>query len=327
MAYNGREVMKMGRVKYGLFLLLLCMVASLSGCSFRDMLDNYPVSGVQIKLDWTGVTDKLPETMRVIFYPKDAVGRKVDDYLSSAGGEVEVLPGSYAVVIYNFNTESIQIRGEESYETIEAFTGHCTGLNTSEDMVWSPDPLYVVALDDVEIEKSDVPLQMEFKPEAVVTNYSFDIKVEGFDRVSDVICNVGGLSGSYFLGKRTCGLCEAPICVDTKRDGDVLWGYFSHFVLPKAAKTRANVPMMLTLILIKRDNTLQEVKVDVTTLIEEPSTGGDDIKPDSEVHIEVPVPDGEIVVDELEPGIDEGGGGIGGDVNDWDDETNVELPA
>ena len=48
---------------------------------------------------------------------------------------------------YNFNTESIQIRGDESYETIEAFTGHCTGLDVHEDMVWSPDPLYVVALE------------------------------------------------------------------------------------------------------------------------------------------------------------------------------------
>ena len=43
----------------------------LGSCDFRDMLDDYPVSGVQIKLDWKGVTDKLPQTMRIIFYPKD----------------------------------------------------------------------------------------------------------------------------------------------------------------------------------------------------------------------------------------------------------------
>lgn len=42
------------------------------------MLDDYPVSGVQITLDWTGVAGDLPETVRVIFYPKDAEGRKVD---------------------------------------------------------------------------------------------------------------------------------------------------------------------------------------------------------------------------------------------------------
>ena len=42
-----------------LFFGLLPMLGS---CDFRDMLDDYPVSGVQIKLDWKGVTDKLPQT-------------------------------------------------------------------------------------------------------------------------------------------------------------------------------------------------------------------------------------------------------------------------
>lgn len=329
MAHNRREMKAMGCVRYDWLLLLLWLMASLSGCSFREMLDDYPVSGVEITFDWEGVTEKLPDKMRVIFYPKDAVGRKAETYLSAKGGEMKVPPGNYAVVAYSFNTEEVlsnRIRGEGSYETIEAYTGHCTGLNTDEDMVWSPDPLYVVALDDIEIEKSDVALQMELRPEAVVTNYSFDIKVEGFDRISEVVCYVDGLSGCYFLGKRTCGTCEAPICVDTKREGNLLWGYFSNFVLPKSAKTRVDAPMMLTMKLVKRDNTVQEIKVDVTELIETPPTGEDGTESDMEVHIEVPVPDGEIVVDELEPGINEGGGGIGGDVGDWDDETNIVLP-
>ena len=33
---------------------------------------------------------------------------------------MKVPPGRYSVVAYNYNTESIRIRGEESYETIEA---------------------------------------------------------------------------------------------------------------------------------------------------------------------------------------------------------------
>lgn len=135
------------------------------------------------------------------------------------------------MVAYNFNTESIQIRGDESYETIEAFTGHCTGLDVHEDMVWSPDPLYVVALDEVEIRQSNVALPLDWKPEAVVDHYSFDIKVEGWDRISSIICHVDGLNGSYFIGNRACHLSEVPICVDTKRENGLLWGYFSSFVI------------------------------------------------------------------------------------------------
>lgn len=90
-----------------LFFGLLPMLGS---CDFRDMLDDYPVSGVQIKLDWKGVTDKLPQTMRIIFYPKDTQGRKVESYLPAGGGEVKVPPGKYAVVAYNFNTEKSEAK-------------------------------------------------------------------------------------------------------------------------------------------------------------------------------------------------------------------------
>ena len=168
MASNVGEMSGMKDARHMILWLFFGLLPMLGSCDFRDMLDDYPVSGVQIKLDWKGVPDKLPQTMRIIFYPKDTQGRKVESYLPAGGGEVKVPPGKYAVVAYNFNTESIQIRGDESYETIEAFTGHCTGLDVHEDMVWSPDPLYVVALDEVEIRQSDVALPLDWKPEAVV---------------------------------------------------------------------------------------------------------------------------------------------------------------
>ena len=69
-----------------IILVLLSSLLMLTGCSRRDVLDDYPVSGVEILLDWAGVTDELPEGVRIIFYPKDGEGRKVDRYLSVQGG-------------------------------------------------------------------------------------------------------------------------------------------------------------------------------------------------------------------------------------------------
>ena len=46
----------MRNTRYG-FLVLLSSLLMLIGCSRRDILDDYPVSGVDIKLDWDGVTD------------------------------------------------------------------------------------------------------------------------------------------------------------------------------------------------------------------------------------------------------------------------------
>ena len=84
-----------------MLLVLLSSLLMLTGCSRRDILDDYPVSGVEISLDWNGVTNKLPEGVRVIFYPKNAEGRKIDTYLSVKGGKVKVPPGRYSVVVYN----------------------------------------------------------------------------------------------------------------------------------------------------------------------------------------------------------------------------------
>ena len=328
MAYNGREVMKMGRVNYGQFLLLLCMMASLSGCSFRDMLDDYPVSGVEIKLDWTGVTDKLPETMRVIFYPKDRDACKVDAYLPAQGGVVKVPPGNYAVVVYNYNTESVRVEDDESFETIRACTEHCTGLGTDEDMVWAPDAFYVVTQEELQVTKSDTALLIRLKPELVVNNYSFDIKVKGIRNISDVVCYVDGLSGGYSLAKCTCLSSGVPIHVDTDFEDGLLWGYFSHFISPKAADTRADDSMVLTIKIVKVDKQVQEVQVDIKDLIVPPVPDeGEEVPPspapDGEIHIEVPVPGGEIEVE-----VDSGDGGnsdIDGEVDDWEDETDVDI--
>ena len=53
---------------------------------------------------------------------------------------------------------------------------------------------------------------------------------------------------------------QVPICVDTKREKGLLWGHLSSFVFMKDTKTRADSPMLLTLKIVKRDKTVQEVK-------------------------------------------------------------------
>ena len=201
-------------IRYNVPLPLFCLLIILSGCNFREVLDDYPVSGVQITLDWTGVAENLPETVRVIFYLKDAEGRKVDGYLPAAGGEMKVPPGHYAMIVYNYNTECVCIEGDECYGTIRAYTERCIGMDAGEDMIWSPDDFYVVALDDVEIAKSEAAMVMKLKPERVVSSYSFAVKVDGVENISAVVCYVSGLNGGYFLGRRLCTLAEVPVYVE-----------------------------------------------------------------------------------------------------------------
>ena len=51
MAHSGKEAVAMRCTKCVFLLLLLGLSVLLAGCEFRDILDDYPVSGVQIKLD------------------------------------------------------------------------------------------------------------------------------------------------------------------------------------------------------------------------------------------------------------------------------------
>jgi hypothetical protein len=41
-------------------LVLLSSLLTLVGCSRREILDDYPVTGINIRLDWEGVTGRLP---------------------------------------------------------------------------------------------------------------------------------------------------------------------------------------------------------------------------------------------------------------------------
>ena len=224
-----------------MLLVLLSSLLMLTGCSRRDILDDYPVSGVEISLDWNGVTNKLPEGVRVIFYPKNAEGRKIDTYLSVKGGKVKVPPGRYSVVVYNYDTETVQIRGEEAYETIEAFTGHCNGLGIAgtEQLVWGPDLLYVVRIDDLKIENSEEELQLNWKPKLVVKTYSFKLKVQGLEYVSSIVGSIEGMSSCYDLGLGCGKAGDSPIYFAARGSAGEVTGSFTVFGTSEGVISRA----------------------------------------------------------------------------------------
>lgn len=324
-----------------ILLVLLSSLMMLAGCSRRELLDDYPVSGVEISIDWDGVDEGLLEGVRVIFYPKDGEGKKVDRYLSVRGGEMKVPPGRYSVVAYNYNTEVVRIQGEESYETIEAYTGHCAGLGIAgtEKMVWSPDSLYVLNIDELRIQKSEEVLHLDWKLESVVKQYSFAVEVKGLEYVTSVAGCAVGLSDGYYLGKG-CGVSHSqPIYIEVKKEGGKVMGRFTAFGqvkealtrMPKAEgeNTRAEGNVKLILSFVRTDNTVQEETIDVTEIIGtlEDAGTGEDGKQEPPPEIELP-PDDKIEVEKPEtpPNPDGGGGGFDGEVDEWGPDKEVELP-
>lgn len=311
-----------------IFLVFLFTLLVLGGCSRRDVLDDYPVSGVEISLDWDGVTDQLPEGVRVIFYPKDGKGKKVDTYLSIRGGKIKVPPGRYSVVVYNYDTEMVQIRNEGAYETVEAFTGHCNGLGVTgtEELVWGPDPLYVVNIDELQIKKSDNVLLLDWQPKLIVKTYSFKIKAEGLQYVSTIIGSVEGMANCYCLG-RCCGMKgEAALYFEAGIQGDKIIGSFTAFGIPEDMVTRASVGMVkINFAFVKTDKSVQKTEVDITEVIADSEGNEGENEEDPHMKIELPIKD-EIKVEKPDNPSGDGGGGIGGDVGDWGDDEEIELP-
>ena len=191
-------------------------------------------------------------------------------------------------------------------------------------MVWGPDPLYVVQIDDLHIANSEEELLLDWKPKLVVKTYFFKIKVEGLEYVSSIVGSVEGMAGCYCLG-RCCGMMnDVPIYFEAQgRSGEVT-GSFTAFGLPEGAMSRASLAIKFTLAFVKVDNTVQKIEVDITDVIvnSESGEGGGNDEPSKD--IELPLDD-EVKVDKPEnpPG---GDGGIGGDVGDWGDGGEIVLP-
>lgn len=305
----------------GLCLLLL----TAAGCSYRDILDDYPVAGIKITLDWKGVTEQLPEGVRCIFYSNDGAGRRIDNFLSVTGGEMSVPPGHYSVVAYNFDSQSILIKGDESYETIEAYTDYCSP-SRSQNMVWEPDAFYVVNIDDIEIRDTDgAAMELTWKPKAVVQTNPFSLKTKRLENVASITGSIEGMANCYLLGKG-CGKSDGcSIHFEAGKGDGVIEGEFTTFGVPKATGTRADNKVIMKLILMKIDNTVQEEKIDITEVVATTPPPADE----GEVGEVIPPPvikmpgDTEIEVDEVKA-IPEGGG-IGGSVDDWGEQENVTL--
>ena len=293
----------------------------LTGCSRRELLDSFPVVAVQVQLDWGELSGAMPEGMRIIFYPRDEEGRKVDIFLPVGGGEVKVPPGRYSVVVYNYDTESVLICGEESYETLEAYTNLCQlGIEGTERMVWGPDALYTAKMDNFTVDDKDEPIMLQLQPKPVVKTYHYSLKVKGLKNVGSALGSIEGMADHYLLGKgySVCDAC--PIYFEVGKGEGVMEGSFTTFGMPEQIVTRAETGVIMNLILIKVDRSVQEIKIDITQAVTVPGEGGDNTSVP-----EIKLPEGsQIEVEDVVPLPD--GGGIGGDVGGWDDETEVELP-
>lgn len=78
------------------------------------------------------VQAELPENMRVDLYNPETAELVYTDYVGPTGGIIHPLPGVYDLIVYSIGSESTQIRNEENYDTIEAYTNEVSSYLKSQ---------------------------------------------------------------------------------------------------------------------------------------------------------------------------------------------------
>jgi len=102
--------------------ILLCLLLFTS-CIHKDLLVEGRVVNLNVAFDWQKAPDAQPAGMTVLFYRQDDSSAEPIRYDLSGmlGGTVQLAPGLYQAIAYNYDTETILYRGS-SIETLEAYT-------------------------------------------------------------------------------------------------------------------------------------------------------------------------------------------------------------
>jgi len=83
-----------------------------------------PHAKLTVAFDWYKVHDAQTKGMTVLHYNTNASSAEPIryDYSGMTGGTAQLTPGTYRVMAYNYDTETILYRGMTSSETLEAYT-------------------------------------------------------------------------------------------------------------------------------------------------------------------------------------------------------------
>lgn len=120
---------------------LLCGLLFLSfvSCKRNELCYNHPHGELIVATDWSRIYDPnyKPEGVKVSFYDI-ATNTENTSYRPTTGGSIAVNDGEYNLLVINSDTEVIQFRATERFETAEAYLPYLDARSTiqSSDNLW-----------------------------------------------------------------------------------------------------------------------------------------------------------------------------------------------
>ena len=326
------------------------LILATAACQRRDLIekeDNVEIS-ISIEVNTivnvtTGIYNELipvpkiePEMMRVIFFNPDTHEIVTQAFITGQGkdengnqtitGKIKLLPGEYDMLCYNFDTSSTQIKGENRWNTVEAYTDEISrelytrfrGRADGYKIYYEPDHLLVARKERLVISPSSKVIVIRATATTVIDSYYVQVRLKNAEFASGASAVLTGMSPSNKIALNERNYLD-PSGVffemirsvdqkaETRAKQDVLCATFSTFGKIPDGDSELNITFNII--------TVDGKKVERTYNMNEIFKTEDAIKRhwlliDDE--IEIPKPD-------LPPDTG-GGGGFQPGVNDWEEE-------
>ena len=349
-------------MKKVLFFLLCTFL--LVGCEHRELSD--PNTGHYLRIYWDeeiknvtcGFYDeslnhpeyKRPYVMRVVL-ADPASGRVVSErYFQHQGedergyyidGYIGAEAGTYNLLVYNFGSAVTQIRNEQDFYNMQAYTNPVSDYYLQylpasrqeikdEDIASEPEHLFHAVGEPLVIPKTHKVDTLKtasgdwFEAHSVVKSYYLQVRVKGFEWVKSAVSLLSGMARASVLHEHDGMVTENPVNLfftmdytgkRAARDGSgtqeaVLYTTFSTFGKIPDITTE----LALNFEFMKTDGNSQVEKIDITAMFDTPL-----VKEKQWILL-----DHEIVITPPEGAI--AGGGMTPGVEKWEDvESEVQL--
>ena len=121
------------RVRMAFLMVVLLMAAA--SCQRRPFAEWNTKVDLQLAVKTEIVNEpSIPEleTMRLGMYHTVTGDIQHTDFVAPTGGVIHPKPGTYHMLVYNFGTESTQIRNEDNFDEIEAYTSEVSAFLKSQ---------------------------------------------------------------------------------------------------------------------------------------------------------------------------------------------------
>ena len=243
-------------------LALIVLIAG--ACQRRDFAERITDVNLVLKVN-TQIANAgevpMPETMRVDLYDAETGKLKYTDYVGPTGGYIHPNAGLYDLVVYSIGTESTQIRNEDDFNQIEAFTSNVsaflkgqlakflasvakskaertqTKAPVEEAVVYEPDHLFVGMAHGINIPiryegEDDLELVIEVDAHTVVETWRVSVtNIIGLEHVRDVVALMSGQAESHFIGKEEKSDKSVSVFFEMYKDmeNNALVGRFNTF--------------------------------------------------------------------------------------------------